>query len=291
MELRRYRTCAPSTVTSIIRNDIQSTNGYVEFFQIGTKWAFIIVETSEVVSVRSFFILLKYQSMALHIQLLSVDAIDSRPCIAVSCQNQRFLFDVGEGTQRLCVEHRVRLGRISAVMITSQDHSRYLGLPGFCLTAADSGNTGFRVVGPKIVQKFMHATRYFMRLPPGFMKYSTEGNLDFGEISIEAIGMNEAGLSGVGEASHICYVGISSRAKGKFDVKKAAALQVPRGPMYGQLKSGQPVVLPDGRVICPEQVLDEPEASRAFIVLSDFSACDACSMLQHLLTHPSISRC
>lgn len=50
------------------------------------------------------------------IQILCVDTIDSSPCIVVTTDNQRFLFDVGEGIQRLSIEHKIKLGKININM-------------------------------------------------------------------------------------------------------------------------------------------------------------------------------
>lgn len=44
--------------------------------------------------------------------------------------NLRYLFNVGEGTQRFCLEHKVRLSRISNLFITRGTWKNMGGLPG-----------------------------------------------------------------------------------------------------------------------------------------------------------------
>lgn len=49
----------------------------------------------------------------------------------------------------------------------------------------------------------------------------------------------------------IAYLCETAGVQGKFLVEKAKALNIPPGPLYGQLKAGNTVQLPDGRTIRP----------------------------------------
>ena len=49
----------------------------------------------------------------------------------------------------------------------------------------------------------------------------------------------------------VCYVVQFPDLPGKFDVKKAEELKVPKGPMRGKLVRGETIVLEDGRKISP----------------------------------------
>ncbi|CAN0399139.1 unnamed protein product, partial [Hapterophycus canaliculatus] len=42
----------------------------------------------------------------------------------------RFLFNVGEGTQRLCTEHRIRLSKAEHAFFTNLSTDTLGGLPG-----------------------------------------------------------------------------------------------------------------------------------------------------------------
>ena len=64
------------------------------------------------------------------IQLLSVDSIDGSPCVVVSTENAKIMFDIGEGTQRLCIEHKVRLTRMDGLFLTRLCPETVCGLPG-----------------------------------------------------------------------------------------------------------------------------------------------------------------
>lgn len=68
--------------------------------------------------------------MSASISVLSTDTIDSSACIVVVTENKRIIFDVGEGAQRLCVEHSVRLARVNDIFVTGCAPKYIGGLPG-----------------------------------------------------------------------------------------------------------------------------------------------------------------
>lgn len=67
------------------------------------------------------------------IQILSVESVDSSPSVVIATENNRYIFDIGEGTQRLCVEHKTRLGKVHGLFITRLNHEVLGGLPGWTL--------------------------------------------------------------------------------------------------------------------------------------------------------------
>ena len=56
------------------------------------------------------------------------------------------------------------------------------------------------------------------------------------------------------EGAACCYICDLANTPGRFLPEKAAAMGVPKGPMFGQLKGGQAVVLPDGKAVQPADV-------------------------------------
>ena len=68
--------------------------------------------------------------MTTYVSTLSVETIDSDACLCVSTENENVLFDVGEGTQRLCVEHKVRLSKLTKIFITRIMPNTLFGIPG-----------------------------------------------------------------------------------------------------------------------------------------------------------------
>jgi len=68
--------------------------------------------------------------MSFFVEVLCTESIDSAACIIVGTDSYRFIFNCGEGVQRLCVEHKVRLGKIAAVLVTDFKPQNCFGLPG-----------------------------------------------------------------------------------------------------------------------------------------------------------------
>ncbi|KAJ2767351.1 hypothetical protein IWQ57_003985, partial [Coemansia nantahalensis] len=74
----------------------------------------------------------------------------------------RYLFNCGEGTQRLCFENTLRISKLTAVFLTRVDWENMGGLPGMLLTLADSGARNMTVCGGHNLTHAMAATRHFV---------------------------------------------------------------------------------------------------------------------------------
>lgn len=70
------------------------------------------------------------ETMSFSLQVLCSTSVDSTACTVVTTESHRIIIDCGEGIQRLCVEHKIRLGKISAIMFTEFSPQACLGLPG-----------------------------------------------------------------------------------------------------------------------------------------------------------------
>jgi ribonuclease Z len=62
---------------------------------------------------------------------------------------------------------------------------------------------------------------------------------------------------------------------GRFDIEKATALKIPSGPVYGQLKAGKTVTLPDGRTIRGTDLCGEKEIGRKVVYCTDTVFCES----------------
>ena len=221
-----------------------------------------------------------------YLQVLSLRTVGCCPCLAISTENARYLFDCGEGVQRLCVEHRVRIVKLEAICLTRFSPETMGGLPGVCLTGADAGLQSFSLVGPKGTQKFWDATGHFMRrasfnvdihepLPSTTSSSSSSSIQKFTDLEIQAVALDD---------DHICYICHTPDLPGKFDAIKAAALNIPKGPLYGVLKSGKSITLDDGRVIRSEEVVEETIPGRYIAIICDISRADYGHRTQTLLS-------
>jgi ribonuclease Z len=66
---------------------------------------------------------------------------------------------------------------------------------------------------------------------------------------------------------------------GRFDIDKAKALEIPSGPIYGQLKRGETVTLADGRVINGSELCGSTEIGRKIAYCTDTVYCDGAVQL------------
>ena len=69
-------------------------------------------------------------------QIVGMHAGDSAPAVMVITENSRFLFNVNEGLQRFCMEHRVRLVKVDGIFLTNISTDSVGGLPGVCARRA-----------------------------------------------------------------------------------------------------------------------------------------------------------
>lgn len=106
-------------------------------------------------------------------QVLGVgaDAPSSSPSVLLFFDRQRYLFNMGEGFQRYCVEHRIKLSRMSALLLTRVGASAAGGLPGALLTMADTsaggllaGQAALGVHGPPGLGTLVNAYRTFVNV-------------------------------------------------------------------------------------------------------------------------------
>jgi ribonuclease Z len=86
------------------------------------------------------------------------------------------------------------------------------------------------------------------------------------------------------QRSVISYIG-TALVPAKFDPKKAIALGVPRGPLFGRLTKGETITLSNGKIINPADVMDIDALSPRFAVLD----CPSQECFDQLIAHSAFS--
>lgn len=74
----------------------------------------------------------------------------------------RYLFNCGEGTQRLAHEHRTKLTRMEHIFLTRNTWNRFGGVPGLCLTLQEIGVPKLNLHGPPGIESIFESTRKFV---------------------------------------------------------------------------------------------------------------------------------
>nr|CAD7262484.1 unnamed protein product [Timema shepardi] len=77
---------------------------------------------------------------------------------------EKYLFNCGEGSQRLAHEHKMKLSKLEHIFITHSTWDNIGGLPGVALTIQDVGVPEITVHGPAGTDELFSATRRFVVL-------------------------------------------------------------------------------------------------------------------------------
>src|SRR6187551_421546 len=181
---------------------------------------------------------------------------------------ERILIDCGEGTQRQLLRS-IGLPDVEHVFLTHFHADHFLGLPGMLKTFALRGReVPLTVYGPRglhdlfgILRRVFGRLNYeltLVELQPG----ESVGREDY---RIEAFAV-EHGLSANG------YALVEEARPGRFDLEEAKRLGVPEGPLFGRLQVGEPVELPGGTAVKPEQVLGPARPGRKVVLAGDTRA-------------------
>jgi ribonuclease Z len=204
-------------------------------------------------------------------------------------RNEVWLFDVGEGTQHQILRTTLKPRKITKIFITHLHGDHIFGLPGFLSSRSfQGGNEPLTIYGPKGIRDFvmtaMRVSGTRLSYPLRFEELSGDGvifedatfkvSCQHLEHRIESFGYR------VEEAAH----------PGELQADKLKAMNIPSGPLYGQLKAGQTVTLPDGRTINGQDFLGAPQAGRIVTILGDTRQTpNAVSLAQHadVLVHES----
>jgi len=190
------------------------------------------------------------------------------PAIAIMRGRELLLFDCGEGTQRQMIQAKIGFRKETKVFITHMHGDHVLGLPGLFQTMALlDRERKLEIYGPPGIGAFVEA-----------IKQTVEFALIF---PVEIFEIEEAGV--VREereyevhavwADHsvptLAYSFIERLRPGRFHLKKAESLGVPKGPLWSKLQHGYAVKLSNGRIVKPEEVVGPPRPGRKIVYTGD----------------------
>ena len=203
-------------------------------------------------------------------------------CVALRLEQRGevWLFDCGEGTQHQllrCAD--LKISQITRVFITHMHGDHVFGLMGLLATCGMAG----------------HARRIDVYGPPGLAEYVRESTRRSqtrfsypAEVHTVAAGRvyedDEFTVSCeplVHRAPTFGYRVTERDRPGRFDVERARALGIPEGPLYGRLKRGERVELPDGRTVDGRELTGPEEPGRAVAYCTDTVYCRGAVELAH----------
>ncbi|XP_063240467.1 LOW QUALITY PROTEIN: ribonuclease Z, mitochondrial-like [Bacillus rossius redtenbacheri] len=106
----------------------------------------------------------KYVPGTVCLQVLGSGAEGAPTSLYLFTDQSRYLFNVGEGTQRLAHEHKMKLSKLEHIFITTPVWENIGGLPGVALTIQDVGVPQITLHGPPGTNEIFSATRRFVIL-------------------------------------------------------------------------------------------------------------------------------
>ena len=192
--------------------------------------------------------------------------------LKLSQKAEVWLFDCGEGTQHQLIKSTIKSSQIRKIFITHMHGDHIYGLPGLLATLGLSGNSkGIDIYGPSNLKNFIYSA-----LKNSYCKISFP--LKFFEVENSAqtnTNLFEDELMEVKCASlkhRLPAFGYRVNEKdkpGQFNLEKAKKLNIPEGPIYARLHSGQRVKLEDGRILNGNDFCGKPRKGESFVYCTD----------------------
>lgn len=196
--------------------------------------------------------------------------------LAVRLNGRIYLFDAGEGAQLGLKETRIGVRGITMIAVSHLHADHCLGIPGIMMLKAQMDEPQpLTIVGPPAIERFVRQTHenlaFYLNYPVVFREWAENGeDLAYQDDQVRILWEPV-------EHSRLClgYRLEERERPGKFHPHRAAALGVPKGPLWGRLQQSQSVVLDDGTEITAEQVLGESRRGRHVAYVVDTRPCKA----------------
>ena len=198
------------------------------------------------------------------------------PSLVIKHDDQRYLVDCGEGTQRQILQSGIGFKRLNRILITHSHLDHILGLAGLLSTYMRwetidklelyAGKNALERIKDLLYGVVLRGASTPM--PISFIPINNGVIIEDGDLTISAFSVHHRGPD--------CY-GFIFEEKGRrpFLPEKAEALGIPQGPWRRDLVDGKPVTLPDGRTIDPADVLGDYKPGTRLVVVGDVGEVDS----------------
>ncbi|KAJ8683123.1 hypothetical protein QAD02_018915 [Eretmocerus hayati] len=106
----------------------------------------------------------KYTPATITLQVIGNGGGTEPRSVFLITDHSNYLFNCGEGSQRLAAEHHVKLTKIENIFVTRPVWKNMGGLPGFALTIQDTGVPSLRLHGAPGIGDLIESTKNFIVL-------------------------------------------------------------------------------------------------------------------------------
>ncbi|XP_072794500.1 zinc phosphodiesterase ELAC protein 2 [Vicugna pacos] len=237
-----------------------------------------------------------------YLQVVAAGGRDAGAALYVFSEYNRYLFNCGEGVQRLMQEHKLKVSRLDNIFLTRMHWYNVGGLCGMILTLKETGLPKCVLSGPPQLEKYLEAIKIFSGPLKGIdlavrphsapeykddtmtvfqipihserisgthqspERLSPERSPDAG--SAKGVGQRTLGRDPSLVVAFVCKLHLR---KGSFLVLRAKELGLPVGtaaiaPIIAAVKDGKSVTY-EGREILPEEICTPPDPGIAFVVV------------------------
>ncbi|MBP0011707.1 MAG: ribonuclease Z [Roseofilum sp. SBFL] len=203
-------------------------------------------------------------------------------------KSELWLFDCGEGTQHQFQRSDLKVSQLRRIFVTHMHGDHIFGLMGLLASCGLAGSMEhIDIYGPPKLSEYLQGCiRYSQThfsypvkvhtVEPGVIYEDAEYRVICGPLKhkVPAFG----------------YRVEEKDRPGRFDVARAQSLGIPPGPLYGKLKKGEWITLPDGRKIHGAKLCGPTQVGRSFVYCTDTIFCEgAVDLAQRadLLVHES----
>lgn len=193
----------------------------------------------------------------------------------VSYRDHRFMIDCGEGTQRQILKSGLGFRRLNKILLTHAHLDHILGLGGLVSTFARWEATDrLDIWGGRATLERVHDLIFGVVLKGA----ETEFDIILHEVTGGTIFEDENLCVSAFPVKHRgpdCYgYTFEEKERRPFLNEKATELGVPQGPERRDLVNGKPVILGDGRIVSPDEVLGERIPGIKICITGDSSYSD-----------------
>uniref|UniRef100_A0A7N6FGV1 Zinc phosphodiesterase ELAC protein 2 n=1 Tax=Anabas testudineus TaxID=64144 RepID=A0A7N6FGV1_ANATE len=206
-----------------------------------------------------------------YLQVVGAGSRDNAASLYVFSEYNRYLFNCGEGTQRLMQEHKLKAARLDNIFLTRLSWENVGGLSGMILTLKDTGVPECVLSGPPQLENYLNAIKSF------------SGPLEDIKLSVRPY-------------TEETYVDDTMTVyqlhpkKGNFLVTQARELGLPVGtaaigPLVAALKDGKNITY-EGKEIRPEQVCTPTDPGPVFIIVE----CPSENFVEAVCTNQQLRR-
>lgn len=229
------------------------------------------------------------ESRELRLHVLGNGSSGSPTNVVLSCGHDTYLFNCGEGTQKLCMEYRVKMHKIANLLFTSSRWKNVGGLPGYLITAQGLGLADFRIHGAKGVGPLLATTQRFIKVDYLNVYHHESETYEDNVLRIQRVRLDSATApEGQDSRNDVhAYICRCNDKPGRLLLTRCVERGVPVGPLFSQLKAGKEITLENGDVVKPSDVLEPPQPGPVVIILE----CPSEDYVDSLLASEAMAAC